>query len=131
MAETGYDAIPIEVRRAMFGWFGEPWWSYVCFDDTGRPIEEMHKPVPAGESCLYCGELFDEAAGDNGQAMPLMKADGPPEIRHVHKECLMRNVVGSVDCMQGHHGHDSGQTYRQEALASWAWVQEHGARAMP
>jgi len=129
MTETGYDAIPIEVRRAMFGWFGEPWWSYVCFDDTGRPIEEMHKPFPAGESCLYCGELFDEAAGDNGQAMPCYVA-GRSSIRHAHKECSLRNVVGTVSCLEGHHHHDTGQTPRQEALASWAWVQEHGAQAM-
>ena len=123
---TPYDALPLKVRRENWGWFGEPWWSHVCYDEDGRLIEEMRKPFPAGEDCLYCGEPFDEAAGDSGQAMPLVKAEGPPEVRHVHKECMLREVTGSVDCLEGHHRHDSGQTRRQEALAAWAWVQEHG-----
>jgi hypothetical protein len=126
----GYDALPIQMRRANWGWFGEPWWSYVCYDEDGRLLEDMRKPFPVGESCLYCGEVFDEAAGDNGQAMPLSRADGSAAVIHVHKECMLREVVGTVSCLEGHHHHDTGRTPRQEALASWAWVQEHGARAM-
>jgi hypothetical protein len=124
---TPYDDLPIEIRRANWGWFGEPWPSGICYDEDGRLIEEMRKPFPAGESCLYCVEPFDEGAGDSGQAMPYSRADGMAVI-HVHKECMMREVTGSVACLEGHHRHDeSGQTRRQEALAVWAWVQEHGA----
>lgn len=49
---TPYDGLPIEARRASFGWFGEPWWSFVCYDEDGKLVEEMRKPFPAGESCL-------------------------------------------------------------------------------
>jgi hypothetical protein len=125
---TPYDELPIEVRRDCWGWFGDPWPSYVCYDEDGRLIEEMRKPFPAGEACLYCTEPFDEVAGESGKAMPLMKADSPAEIRHVHRECMLRNVTGSVACLEGHHHHGTGLSYRQEALAVWAWIQEHGVR---
>ena len=71
-ADTGapFVGIPIEVRRANFGWFGQPWWSFVCFDEAGQLIAEMCKPFPAGEKCLYCDEPFSEEAGDSGQALP-------------------------------------------------------------
>jgi hypothetical protein len=120
-----YDDLPIEIRRANWGWFGEPWPSGVCYEDD-RLIEEMRKPFPAGESCLYCGEPFDEAAGDSGQAMPFGSGNGKARIIHVHKECMLREVTGSVACLEGHHRHDTGQTRRQEALAAWTWVREHG-----
>jgi hypothetical protein len=127
-AVTPYDTLPIEVRRLSWGWFGEPWPSGICYDEAGRLIEEMRKPFPVGESCLYCTEAFDEAAGDNGQAMPLGRADGTMAIIHVHKECMMREVTGSVACLEGHHHHDTGLSRRQEALAAWEWVREHGMR---
>ena len=126
---TPYDDIPPEVRRANWGWFGQPWPSGICYDDGGHLIAGMRKPFPAGENCLHCDEPLDEAAGDSGQAMPY-HAGTCTSIRHVHKECMMREVVGSVACLEGHHNHDTGQTRRQEALAAWAWVQQHGARAL-
>jgi len=127
---TDYDAMPIEVRRNAFGWFGPAWPSGICYAEDGRLLEEMRKLFPAGEKCLYCNETFDEAAGDNGKAMPLGRADGSVSVIHVHKECALREVVGTVSCLEGHHHHDTGQTPRQEALASWAWIQEHGTQAM-
>lgn len=122
---TPYDDLPVEVRRANHGWFGEPWWSYVCYDEDGRLIEEMRKPFPAGESCLLCETEFDEAAGESGQAMPAITADGSAQIRHVHKECEFMNVTGSLAHIQGRctcHGGDgsgTGLTPRQEALEVW------------
>jgi len=88
-------------------------------------IEEMRKPFPAGESCLYCEELFSEEAKDSGQAMPFGKADGTAEIRHVHKECAFRAVAGGLAHHEGRcscHGGSTetpGLTYRQEALEVW------------
>jgi len=123
---TLHDELTTEVRRINWGWFGEPWPSGICYGDDGRLLEEMRKPFPAGENCLYCDEPFDEAAGDSGQARPLTGPSGRSEIRHVHKECGLREVTGSVACLEGHHRHDTGQSRRQEALAAWAWVQEHG-----
>jgi hypothetical protein len=122
---TSYDDLPIEVRRENWGWFGRPWWSYICFDENGRLVEEMHKPFPTGEECLYCTELFDEEAGDSGQAMPLLTESGQ-SIRHVHKECLLHSAIGSVDCLLGSHLHDDGRTYRQQALDTWEWIKQHG-----
>ena len=123
---TPYDDLPAGVRRANWGWFGEPWPSGICYDEDGRLITEMRKPFPGGEKCLYCDEVLDEAAGDNGQAMPFGRADGSASIIHVHKECMMREVTGSVACLEGHHHRETGLTRRQEALAAWDWVQQHG-----
>jgi hypothetical protein len=124
-----YDDLPVEVRRENWGWFGEPWPSYVCYDEKWRLIEEMRKPFPAGESCLLCGEPFDEAAGDSGQATPVQTTEGA-QIRHVHKECQLMNVVGSLAHHEGRcpcHGGDrtgTGMTLRQEALEVWRRHQE-------
>jgi hypothetical protein len=125
---TPYDDIPIEVRRENWGWFGEPWRSFVCYDEGGRLIEEMRKPFPAGESCLLCEEEF--TPGDSGQAMPCTKADGSGEIRHVHKECLFMNVAGPLAhheracrCFGGESSGMPGMTRRQEALEVWRRLQ--------
>lgn len=121
-----YDDLPLEVRRERFGWFGEPWWSYVCYDEAGSVIEETRKTFPAGESCLYCGEEFSEEAGDSGQATVLGKADGTAEIVHVHKECQFRQGTGGLAHHEkrcrcyGGEGHDTpGMTARQEAVEVW------------
>jgi hypothetical protein len=122
---TPYDDLPIEVRRANWGWFGEPWWGYTCYDFLGRLIEEMRKAFPVGESCLFCRELLDEAAGDSGQATPCLRADGTTEIAHAHKECLYRSVAGGLAHHEGRcscHGGTTetpGMTARQEALEVW------------
>lgn len=122
---TPYDDLSIEVRRANWGWFGVPFWSYVCFDDDGKLIADMRKPFPSGESCLYCGEQFDEAAGDSGQATPCLRADGKAEIAHAHKECAFRSVAGGLAHHEGRcscHGGTTetpGMTLRQEAVEVW------------
>lgn len=111
-----YDDIPAEARRDAHGWFGEAWDSGVCFDDDGSLREDMRKAFPVGESCLLCGEQFDEAAGDSGQAI----GSG-----HVHKECIFMNVVGPLAHHEGRcrcHGGTTGtpgMTLRQEAVEVW------------
>jgi hypothetical protein len=122
---TPYDDLPIEVRREQHGWFGEPWWGWTCYDFNGRLIEEMRKAFPDGESCLYCREPFDEAAGDSGEAALCLRADGKTEIAHAHKECLYRSVAGGLAHHEGRcrcHGGTTetpGMTLRQEAVEVW------------
>lgn len=126
---TSYDNLPIEVRRDRHGWWGEPWRSYECFDEDGRLIEEMRKPFPEGEDCLYCGERFDEAAGDGGKAMPCIRAGGIVELRHAHKECMFRQVAGGLAHHEGRCWHRGGTgetpgiTLRQEAVEVWRRMQ--------
>jgi hypothetical protein len=48
---TPCDDIPAEVRRASHGWFGEPWWSYECYDESGRLREDMRKPSAPQRRC--------------------------------------------------------------------------------
>ena len=130
MTSTLYDGIPIEVRREQHGWFGEAWWSFVCYDEAGRLIEEMRKAFPAGECCLYCGEEFDEAAGDSGTAtVAVTMHEGKPvgRIAHVHKECQFRQVAGGLAHHEkryhcyGRSDDDGtpGMTLREEALEVW------------
>jgi hypothetical protein len=130
---TPYDDLPIEVRRANWGWFGPPWWSYVCYDEAGQLIEEMRKPFPYGERCMHCDEVLDEVAGDGGQAFPCQTTEGA-SIRHAHKECAMRQGVGGLAHLQGRcrcfggtdDESEQDMTARQEAQAVWAWVKLHG-----
>jgi hypothetical protein len=121
---TTFDDLPIEVRRERWGWFGPPWWSYVCYDEAGRLLTEMRKPFPAGESCLLCGEPFNEEAGDSGQATPTITMT-VMEIRHAHKECLYRNVAGGLAHHEGRcrcrggTTETPGMSLREEALMVW------------
>jgi hypothetical protein len=123
---ASFDDLPIEVRRERWGWFGEPWPSYICYDDDDNLLSDMRKPFPSGESCLLCGEPFSEDAGDSGQAIPDASAGIlGHQIAHVHKECMLVNVVGPL----AHHEHlcrchrgtteTPGMTCRQEALEVW------------
>ena len=116
---------PVSDREAR-GWFGEAWPSGVCFNDDDTLREDMRKPFPAGESCLYCGEKLSEEAGDAGHAMPFMTADGEYRIIHVHKECMLREVIGPLahhekrcHCHGGEGNRTPGMTLREEALEVW------------
>lgn len=115
-----YEAIPLETRRTNWGWFGDPWPSYVCYDENDRLLEEMRKPVPVGEDCLLCEEPFEE--GHSGTAMPTADQGGC-QVRHVHKECSLRQVLGPPEHLDGEcrcrEPGGTGRTYREEALALW------------
>lgn len=115
----------------MRAWFGDPWWGYVCYDDDGRLMEENRVPFPEGQPCLLCGEAF--APGDSGEMTVAFTADGAAREAYIHKECMMRSVVGSVAHLEGRcicHGGEPGsapvRTLREDALATWAWIQAKG-----
>jgi len=124
MPGTPFDNMPLEVRRHNFGWWGEPWWSYICYDEDGALLEEMRKPFPAGESCLSCGHVFEE--GDSGKSMPAVTAEGT-RIVNIHKECALRDVMGSVTCLRGEHDHESVGDRRADALAVWDMLSHAGS----
>ena len=115
-------------------WFGEPWWSYICYDDAGRLRKGNRVPFPAGRPCLWCGEPFAE--GDSGTRVPCVRADGGVTPEYAHKECQLRSVIGDVDHLEGRCSchmstgtGSSGLTKRQEAMAAWEWVIRHGKTA--
>jgi hypothetical protein len=115
------------------GWFGEPWWSYVCYDEAGELLMQARVPFPEGESCMWCEEAF--AAGDSGERRACFRREGPT-VEHIHKECTLRMTVGCVAHLEGrcscHGGADytePGLTKRQDALATWDWVNARKARA--
>jgi len=122
---TTFDDLPVEVRRDCHGWFGEPWGA--CYDDDDNLRADMRKPFPVGESCVYCLEPFDEAAGDRGQAIPCLREDGTTEIGHSHRECLFVRVIGPLahyvdggHCRcQGGDGRVPGMSLREEAVEVW------------
>lgn len=126
------DGITDAQVRENYGWFGTPWRSYVCYGTDGRLLTEARKAVPVGEPCLHCTEEITE--DDSGKATPYVRGNGDTETRHVHKECLMRMAVGSMahllrrcTCFGGEAPENpAGLTLRQEALAVWEWVEEHG-----
>ena len=118
-------------HKEAFGWFGDAWPSYVCYDDTGRELTEMNIPVPVGDSCFWCNEMFVQ--DDQGKAMPYHNGEAT-RIVYVHKECMLREVMGPLAhlekrcmCYGGTDHETPGFTARQEAQAVWNWVAEHGA----
>lgn len=116
------DDLPVEVRRENWGWWGEPWPSGVCYDDDGTLLENMRKLVPEGEKCFYCDEPIDST--HSGTSMPFHGTEGS-RIVNVHKECMLRNVLGSPEHLTGHTGKHAGMTAREEALWVWNWVAKH------
>lgn len=97
-------------------WFGTDWGAPIC------AIPSHQVPTPVGEECFLCEETIVE--GDDGEQW----SSG----EYVHKECAVRNIVGSVfhlsgQCQYvGHCNEASTQTYRQEALDVWRYMLEGG-----
>lgn len=79
-------------------------------------------PVPIGEKCLYCDEVFVE--GDEGFLVPYDMAIGTREVGQ-HRECFFRSIFGSVGhmkktcpCYGGTEEDPPGMSRRQAALAA-------------
>jgi hypothetical protein len=114
-------------------WFGDPWSSYVCYDDLGRLRTSQRVPAPVGQTCPGCGTPILD--GESGQIHGVYGQDqhGALTARYapLHKECALRSAVGSLAHLQSRctcvGGADETITdARAEALRVWAWVQEHG-----
>lgn len=113
-------------------WFGEPWPSGICYGDDGQLLAGSRTCVPVGAPCGGCEEPIgvDEA----GVEVPHLTAEFRQSVLFWHKECWLRAGVGGLahqrrvcSCF-GPQGPDpaAGMSRREEALAVWAWVHEHG-----
>jgi hypothetical protein len=89
---------------------------------------------PTDPNCILCGE---EAAHDNFvRLMGNLKADGTAEMRWVHDDCNLREVLGGIGHLVAHeywclqrHDPDAGLTYRQSALLVYHWTKIVGAQS--
>lgn len=85
-------------------------------------------------NCLLCGE---EAAHNNFvRTMGSMRADGTAEMRWVHDDCALREVLGGIGHLVAHeywclqrHDPDAGLTYRKSALLVYHWVNIVGSKS--
>lgn len=81
--------------------------------------------------CLLCNEplLEGEQLAHHGLLVDGVRRD-------VHRECMLRSVVGGIGHLEDHHtwcviagDSDGGRTYRQSSIEVDAWVHEHGVDA--
>lgn len=106
-------------------YFGEPWPSGIC--DEGRQVE-----TPVGESCEWCEVSVQE--GDQGSFIGVA-SPARSFVAPIHKECSLRQVVGSYACiLLGDHAvgachekdEELGLSKREDALKVWEYVQRNG-----
>lgn len=133
-------------------YFGEPWPSGVCENP-----EAEQWPTPVGVPCIWCEEdiVEDDQGSFIGCFISDMQETHPRLVDKVlsyfkdkhneyegvlltpeHRECQLRSVIGSyAHLTMGPHkvgacnDVETGLTKRQDALAVWAWVKDHGIDA--
>lgn len=80
--------------------------------------------APIGMVCSHCDELIE--AGDSGMWQAHIELDRPHAVgRPVHRECVIRSIVGSVghqegrcSCFGGTEEDPPGMTKREAARAA-------------
>jgi len=115
------------VAEVMPGWlgvnryFGDPWPSEVCERGTRRR-------TPVGELCWLCRDVV--LYGQQGQWISQFSRAQDKQVEvPVHRECLLRQLVGNLAHLQqrcpcyGGSGGPEG-TYREESLRVWSWLEE-------
>ncbi|MFF9265880.1 hypothetical protein [Streptomyces longwoodensis] len=106
-------------------YFGEPWPSGIC--DTAPRTD-----TPVGELCGFCQLPFQD--GDQGILTPAVLAGGQPGTVGWHKECILRQTVGSPFHQLGKCSCHGGTNFdaqtpaerRAEALAAWDLWHQRG-----
>lgn len=109
-------------------YFGDPW-------DVPAVNDAISAPTPLGERCVYCPDVIEE--GDQGFLMSAadMGPDGKvvASLRPVHRECMVREIFGSVSCREGRclcHGKTDQPpepgTHRDQGRATMTWLRRHG-----
>lgn len=96
--------------------FGGLWDAPIC-DDA------IEVPAPVGLACLYCKEAI--AKDDQGFMMLVMRAARESSLEPEHRNCHLRDVIGSVghlrkqcSCYGGTEGDPEGMTKREAAEAA-------------
>lgn len=119
---------PLNGWQLESAFFGEPWPSDVC--ETGRRTQ-----VPAGENCFLCGTVI--LVGHQGTWVGAQsRVLHSPVHRPAHRECMARQLVGSIEHLTGRCQCEPPQglsgagsppmgTYRENALLVWAFLEEH------
>jgi hypothetical protein len=91
----------------------------------GAAVDDLSlmSPTPVGEPCLYCAEPMVE--GDAGMLMWSIQPQGMVEMRASHRECFLRQALGSVghqnqtcSCFGGTEEDPAGMTVREAARAA-------------
>ena len=93
------------------GWFGDPWPSFVCYDEKWVLREASHVPFPAGKVCTECRLPFQH--GDAGERIIVGTIAGW-KMGHVHRECQLLAILGEST--------KTGRERRREAIATWAQI---------
>lgn len=97
-------------------YFGEKWDAPV----TDPPAKQVQMPVDT--DCLLCNEPIEE--DHSGIVQPRFGKSGGSSKAYIHKECMLRNVMGSPshitgECTPEGHEEDAKMTYREQALEVW------------
>jgi hypothetical protein len=96
--------------------FGVPWDAPIC--EAARMVE-----TPSGTRCFSCSEPI--RWGDNGVLLPSELLDATSERRRepLHRECYLREVVGSLDTALD-RGHPCSA--REAAKVIWDHLAAYG-----
>lgn len=119
-------------RERLRGYFGE-FWNVPALDGKHQLA------TPLGEKCYFCDTEILQ--GDRGTWTPVTRVagDGEPWVRidPVHRECNLRSGLGGIahlekrcKCYGGTDQDDDGRSVREDALAVWIWVHEHGMESL-
>jgi hypothetical protein len=85
--------------------------------------------------CGLCSEEIED--GEDSESMPFVSADSTVEVKNVHRDCVVRSVLGGIghhedhDYWCGHmHDPDGGRSLRQSAREVCALLRERGVEGM-
>jgi hypothetical protein len=91
--------------------------------------------APTTTDCGLCEEAIED--GEDYEPMPFVAGDGTVEAKFVHRDCVVRSVLGGIghhldhDYWCGHmHDPDGGRTLRESAREVCALLRERGIENM-
>lgn len=94
-------------------YFGKPWDAAVI--DMVRQVT-----TPVGATCIYCDTSIGE--DDQGFIIPAIHDGRHVEESPVHRECLVRAVLGPLEHLQGQcscRGYEDLNDHASRPVANW------------